>query len=100
LPRLRIAPQFIDIFFSPFGACVDLEGTAKSNIVHLVISLTSDLVNLEIADLVNQSAPPGMIIDYIQAAATAGDVSPNWPGKTHSALTPTRRTTRWFSSGR
>jgi len=80
MPRLRIAPQLLDIFFSLFGACVDLEGTAKSNIVQLVISLTNDLVNLEIADLVNQNAPPGMTIDWIQAAAFVGDVSPNYAG--------------------
>jgi hypothetical protein len=78
--RLGLAPQFLDIFFTMFGACVDLEGTALTNIVTLSISLANDIINLEVADLINSNAPPGMSIDWIQAAAFVGDVSPNYAG--------------------
>ncbi len=77
--RMHLSPQFLDIFFSMFGACVDLEGTATSNIIQLSISLANDIINLEIADLVNKNAPPGMSIDDIIASSSLTAVSPGYP---------------------
>ena len=78
--KLGIAPQLFDIFSLAFGACVDLAGTAKSNIITLAISLANDIINLEVAGLVNKNAPPGMIIDGVVGSASLSFVCNTFPG--------------------
>jgi hypothetical protein len=65
LARMHLAPQLFDIFALGFGAYADLGGQAMNNIVRLGISLANDLINMQLAGIINSSTPPGMSIDDI-----------------------------------
>jgi hypothetical protein len=79
LPRLGIAPQFIDFFFTTFSILTDLEGKALNNIITLSISLANDIINMELAGLVNRNAPPGMVVDGVVGSASLSFVCNNYP---------------------
>jgi Glucodextranase, domain B len=82
LPRLGLAlapAPGNTSFFQLISEFTRMSKIGLRNIVQLSISLANDMILVKIAKVINAGAPPGLSIDYIQAAAAAGFVSPNYP---------------------
>jgi hypothetical protein len=61
-----------------FSVLTDLKGTAKGNIIELAISLANDILNMELANIINSQADGGLGIDWVQASASVAFVCPNY----------------------
>jgi hypothetical protein len=79
LARAGIARfQLFSFFSTMFSVLTDLKGTAKGNIIELAISLANDILNLELANIINSQADGGLGIDWVQASASVSFVCPNY----------------------
>lgn len=71
--------QFFGGFFQTmFGILTDLSGTARGNIFELTITLVNSLLNIEVANVINQNSPGGMALDYCLASSSFAFVCPNY----------------------
>lgn len=79
LSRMRIAPQFLDLFGTMFGYVFDLQSTLTTNIWTLSISLANDIANVIVADAIHAYASDTSI-DLIFASSDLCCVSPMYAG--------------------
>ena len=70
--------QFSSFFFTAFSAFTDLSGSARGNIIELSITLVNFLVNIELANIINENSPGGVVLDYCLASASFAFVCPNY----------------------
>jgi len=84
-PQVRLADPrvssgtFFNNFFTMFGIATDLAGTALKDIITLILELANDLVNIALANLINQNAGGALTIDVVQGAASLSFICPNYP---------------------
>lgn len=71
--------EFLYPFFSTtFSIFTDLTGTAKGNIIELAVSLVNDIVNIQIASIINSSSLGDLTIAYYRGAASLSFICPNY----------------------
>lgn len=73
-----VEPVQFSFFSTMFGILTDLSGTARGNIIELVITLTNSLVNIAAANVINQNNPGGMSLDYCLASSSLAFACPNY----------------------
>ncbi len=61
-----------------FSIFTDLSGTARANIIELTVTLVNSLVNIMVADVINQNSPGGLSIDMCLASSSVAYVCPNY----------------------
>jgi len=76
-PRVKRA-QLIDFFSTMFSLITDFEGFCKGNIIEGGASLANDIVNIEVANLINAFSSGGLQIDFVQASSSVAFVCPNF----------------------
>lgn len=70
--------QLLTVFSNLFSIFTDLAGTAKGNIMELAISLANDLVNMALANAINEHSDGGLAVDFVAAGGQFSFVCPNW----------------------
>lgn len=71
-------PVQYSFFSTMFGILTDLSGTARGNIIELVITLTNSLINITAANVINQNNPGSLSLDYCLASSSLAYVCPNY----------------------
>lgn len=73
-----VQPVNFTFFSTMFGILTDLSGTARGNIIELVVTLTNSLINITAANVINQNNPGGLSLDYCLASSSLTTVCPNY----------------------
>lgn len=75
-------PVFYSFFSTAFSVLTDLAGAARGNIIELAVSLTNNIVNITIANIINSSNSGDLTIDYILGSSSLAFVCPNYAPST------------------
>ena len=70
--------QFFSFFSTMFGFMTDLSGAARGNIIELSITLANSLLNIQVANVINQGGGGGLSIDYCLASSSFAFVCPDY----------------------
>ena len=61
-----------------FGILTDISGAARGNIIELSITLMNSLLNIQVANVINQGGGGGLSIDYCLASSSFAFVCPDY----------------------
>ena len=70
--------QFFSFFSTMFGALTNISSAARGNIIELTITLMNSLLNIQVANVINQGGGGGLSIDYCLASASFAFVCPDY----------------------
>ena len=70
--------QFFSFFSTMFGILTDISGAARGNIIELSITLMNSLLNIQVANVINQGGGGGLSIDYCLASSSFAFVCPDY----------------------
>jgi hypothetical protein len=76
-PQVKRA-QAVDFFSTMFSLITDPEAFLIGNIIEGGASLANDIVNIEVANLINAFSSGGLQIDFVQASSSVAFVCPNY----------------------
>ncbi len=70
--------QVFSFFSTAFSIFTDLSGTARANIIELTVTLVNSLINITVANVINENNPGGLSIDACLASSSLAFVCPNY----------------------